>query len=126
MRKQRIRLSEAALHKIIRKCVNEAINEAGHLYWKDNKGIPHTNSKDKWHGVEGTTYISHGEWADSEVWYDGEELNGTNLEDNAWEKYCIDCEEEGKKPSEQEYDNLPSEWFQDYLDYDYIPAIKGY
>lgn len=27
MRKQRIRLSEATLHKIIRRCVNEAVNE---------------------------------------------------------------------------------------------------
>lgn len=37
MRKQRIRLSEATLHKIIRKCVNEAVKQQRHLIIKEGK-----------------------------------------------------------------------------------------
>lgn len=124
--KKIIRLTESDLHRIVKKCVNKTLNEGGHLYWKDDEGNPHTNSKDKWHGVEGTTFISHGEWADPEVWYDGEEINGSYLEDSAWETYCSECESDEKEPSEEEYDNLPTEWFQEYLDYDFMLAYKGY
>lgn len=120
--KQVIRLTELDLHRIVRQCVNEALNEAGHLYYKDEDGSIYTNSKDLWHGVEGAIFISHGEWADPEVIYDGEEINGTVLEDSAWEEYVYDCEEEGKEPSEEEFDNLPASWFKEYLDYDFIPA----
>ena len=37
MRKQRIRLSEATLHNIIRKCVNEAVKQQKHLMIKEGK-----------------------------------------------------------------------------------------
>lgn len=114
-------MAKAKLHKIIK----NVLNEGGHLYYKDKDGVAHTNSTDTWHGVKGTTFISHGEWADPEVWYDGEEINGSFLEENAWEYYCYECESDDKKPSEQEYNSLPSDWFEDYLDYEFMPAFKG-
>ena len=123
--KQRIRLTEKGLHRIVRKCINEALNESGHLFWRDEDGVPHTNSRETWHGVKGTVFIDHGCWADPEVWYDGEEINGSFLEDSAWNFYQIECKEDDKEPTEEEYDNLPASWFQDYLDYDFMPAFKG-
>lgn len=123
--KRRIRLTERDLHRIVRQCVNETLNEGGHLYWRDEDGVPHTNSRERWHGVEGTVYIDHGCWSDPEVWYDGEEINGTFLEDSAWEFYKYECKEDDKEPTEEEYDNLSASWFQDYLDYDFMPSFKG-
>lgn len=103
---------------------------AGHIFWteEDENGNleVYTNSQDTWHGVEGSTFIWHGEWSDPEVYYDGELLNGSDLEDNAWAEYCYDCKEFGKEPSEDEYDNLPASWFKEYLDWSYIPGLKGY
>lgn len=64
-------------------------------------------------GIPGTVFIYHGEWSDPEVWYDGEEYNASMFEDTFWDMYKTECEEEGKEPSEQEYDNLPTEWFED-------------
>lgn len=117
--KKRIRLSESDLHRVIAESVKRILREGGHLYGHYDDGTPFTNSEDMWHDVPGTTFIYHGEWADPEVWYDNEEINGSELEDYAWEEYKIDCQEEGKKPTEQEYDNLPMEWFQEKLN-DYM------
>lgn len=100
------------------------LSESGDLYGRYDDGTPFTNSKDKWHGVEGTTFISHGEWSDPEVWYDGEELNGTSLEDFVWAEYEYECEEMGKTPSEQEYDKMPVQWFEEKLD-DYMYGMFG-
>lgn len=119
MAKKLARLTESDLHRIIKELVNMVLKEAGHLYWKDEDGIAHTNSKEKWHGVEGTTFIYHGEWSDPEVWYDGEELNYNHLEDNVWAEYEYECKEMGNKPSEEEYNRLPTQWFKDKLD-DYM------
>lgn len=114
------RLTESQLRSIIRESVREIMETAGHLYSKDDDGNVYTNSNATWHGVDGTIFISHGDWADPTVIYDGQELNGADLEDNAWEAYRIECEENGKQPTEREFDNLPSEWFKEYLDYGYI------
>lgn len=117
--KQRIRLTESDLHRLIKESVKQVLKEGGHLYGKNDDGTPFTNSKDTWRGVKGTTFISHGEWSDPEVWYDGEELNANSLEDYMWEEYKYECEEMGKMPSESEYDKLPTEWFAEKLD-DYM------
>ena len=122
-KKQIVRLTESDLHRVIKESVKRVLNEAGHLYWKDEEGV-HTNSNETWHGVEGTVFIWHGEWSDPEVLYDGEELNGSDLEDYAWAVYETECEEEGKKPTEEEYDNLPTEWFENTLD-DYMFGMFG-
>jgi hypothetical protein len=117
--KRRIRLTESDLHRVIKESVKRILSEAGHLYYKDEDGNVHTNSNVKWHDVEGTTFISHGEWSDPEVLYDDEELNYWSLEDYAWEYYKNECEEMGKEPSEEEFENLPSQWFKEKLD-DYM------
>jgi hypothetical protein len=131
MNKKLIRLTESDLHRIVKESVNrvlrenkvrtnrKTIKESGHLYGHYDDGTPFTNSKDTWHGVPGTTFISHGEWSDPEVWYDNEEINASELEDYMWAEYQYECQERGKKPSEQEYDNLPMEWFKEKLD-DYM------
>ena len=118
-KKQVIRLTESDLRNIIKETVNKVLKEGGHLYGKYDDGTPFTNSKEKWRGVEGTTFISHGKWSDPEVWYDGEELNANSLEDYMWEEYKYECEEMGKTPSETEYNKLPTEWFAEKLE-DYM------
>ena len=122
-----VRLTEGDLHRIIRNSVkkiikenklntrrrNRVIRESGDLYGHYDDGTPFTNSKNRFHGIPGTVFIYHGEWSDPEVWYDGEEYNASMFEDTLWDMYKTECEEEGKEPSEEEYDNLPTEWFED-------------
>jgi hypothetical protein len=95
------------------------LKEGGHIYVKNDDGTIFTNSKNTWRGVKGTTFIWHGEWADPEVLYDGEELNASQLEDYAWDVYKTECRENGKTPNEREFDNLPTKWFKDVID-DYM------
>ena len=125
--RKRVRLTEGDLHRIIKESVkrvirenklntrrrNRDIRESGDLYGHYDDGTPFTNSKNRFHGIPGTVFIYHGEWSDPEVWYDGEEYNASMFEDTFWDMYKTECEEEGKEPSEQEYDNLPTEWFED-------------
>lgn len=121
--RRRIRLNETDLRRmIVREIKRCVVNEGGHLYGHDDDGNVFTNSKDTWRGVPGTTFVWHGEWSDPEVFYDGEELNGSELEDYMWAEYTYECEDEGKKPTEQEYDNLPSDWFAEKLD-DFVNAM---
>ena len=128
--KKIVRLTEGDLRRIIRNSVkriikenklntrrrNRVIRESGDLYGHYDDGTPFTNSKKRFHGIPGTVFIYHGEWSDPEVWYDGEEYNASMFEDTFWDMYKTECEEEGKEPSEQEYDNLPTEWFKDRFD----------
>lgn len=37
------------------------------------------------------------------------------LEDAFWDIYKEECEDECKKPSEIEYDNLPTQWFESHF-----------
>ena len=125
--KKIVRLTEGDLRRIIRNSVkkiikenklntrsrNRVIRESGDLYGHYDDGTPFTNSKKRFHGIPGTVFIYHGEWSDPEVWYDCEEYNASMFEDTFWDMYKTECEEEGKEPSEQEYDNLPTEWFED-------------
>lgn len=89
---------------------------AGHIYGYLADGTPFTNSNDSWRGVEDTVFISHGEWADAEIWYEGHELNSTEVEEYIWGEYKIQCYEEDKQPSSDEFNSLPSEWFKIMLD----------
>ena len=57
MRKNRVRLTESQLHKLIKESVKSFINEGGHLTWKDDDGRMHTNSQDNWYGIEGATFL---------------------------------------------------------------------
>ena len=122
-KKNQIRLTEAQLHMVIKESVNKILNEGGHLCWTDVDGQHRTNSQDLWHGVVGATFVWHGTNADSEVWVDGKEINGSDLEEFCWNEYKYECEDKGEQPTEQGYDNLPVNWFADKLE-DYLYAIS--
>ena len=100
----KIRLTESQLHKAIKESVNKILNEGGNIYFKDDDGHIHTNSKDTWRGVPGTTYIWHGEWSDPEIVYKGIELNAEDVEEALWSSYEADCEEQGIKPTDSDFD----------------------
>ena len=68
------------------------------------------NNTYTYHGIPGTRFIWHGEWSDPEVEYQGKLYNGNSLEDTLW-SIQTECEENGKEPSEEEFDNLPIDWF---------------
>lgn len=112
----KIKLTESKLKQIIAESIKKILSEGGHMTGTYDDGTRWTNSKDTWRGVEGTTYIWHGEWSDPEVWYDGEELNGSQLEDYAWDVYKTECKENGREPNEDEFDNLPTEWFKELIE----------
>lgn len=116
------RINEAQLRDIVRESVKRVLKEGGDLCWTDEDGTRQTTATETWRGVPGTIFIWHGEWSDPEVWYDGEEINYWDLEDNAWEAYKYECEGEA---SEDEYENLPSSWFKNYLDNEYMPNAFG-
>ena len=45
-------------------------------------------------GVEGIEFVSHGEWADPELIYDGESFNYWDIEDALWSMFCEElCED---------------------------------
>ena len=93
------------------------ISEAGHLYGYSEDGTPFTNSKDTWRGVKGTTFISHGEWSDPEIWYKGKELNASDIEDGLWGWYKEECYENNEQPTEQGYEQwLKTQDLATYLD----------
>lgn len=119
-------ISESMLKIMVKDAVKNVLKEdAGHLYWKDENGKSHTNSRETWRGVEGTIFVYHGDWSDPEVLYNDKDINYWDLENNAWEAYKYECEGDEKEPSEQEFDNLPSSWFKDYLDNEYMPCAFG-
>lgn len=95
----------------------QRISEAGHLYGHYEDGTPFTNSKNTWRGVKGTTFISHGEWSDPEIWYKGKELNANDIEDGLWDWYKEDCSENNEQPTEQGYEQwLETQDLASYLD----------
>ena len=126
MNKKLMRLTESDLHRIVKESVkrilrensrrkSRMIKEDGHLYHKDEDGNVWTNSKETYRGVPGSTYISHGEWADPEVLWDGVELNVTDIEEGLWYSYKDDCEERGENPTEQGYEAWLKEMGTEYI-----------
>lgn len=82
-----IQLRESELKRMIAESVRRALNEAGHLYWRDEEGNAHSNSKDLYRGVPGAILVSHGEWSDPEILYKGKEINYYDVEDGLWMRY---------------------------------------
>lgn len=123
--KQIIRLTEGDLHRIVRNSVNRIlkenrrrnrmISEAGHIYHKDEDGNVWTNSKDTYRGVPGSTYIYHGEWADPEIWWKGNELNANDVEDSLWQSYKDECSENGDEPTEDGFEDWVEQQGTDYI-----------
>ena len=72
--KQVINLSEAQIREAIEGVI-ENLSEGGHLYGELPNGDIFTNSKDTFHGVPGSTVVSHGEWADPELFYKGKKVD---------------------------------------------------
>ena len=113
--KRTIRLTESELRNMISESVKKVLMEGGHLYYKDEDGKVHTNSKETYRGVPGSVYISHGEWADAEILWNGVELNATDVEEDLWYSYKDDCEENGEQPTEQGYEAWIEEMGTDYI-----------
>lgn len=110
MNKNRIRLTESQLHNLIKKSVKSFINEGGHLTWKDDDGRMHTNSRHTWYGVEGSTFVSHGEWSDGEIYFDyqGEQyvINAYEAEQWLWNDFKDYCQENNLNPDEHTDDEI--------------------
>ena len=102
--------NESILHRAIKESVKKVLREGGNLTWQDDEGRMHTNSKDTWYGVEGSTFVWHGEWSDPEIYfeYDGEQyvLNGNEAEDWLWYNFKEYCEENGLNPDEHTDDEV--------------------
>ena len=85
------------LYESVKVCVTESLRkilkEGGHIFHQDEDGTVHTNSKETWRGVPGTTYIYHGEWSDPEIFYKGELLNYWDVEEGLEYMYKYDVEE---------------------------------
>ena len=110
MKKNRIRLTESQLHKLIKESVKSFINEGGHLTWKDDDCRMHTNSQDNWYGIEGATFVSHGAWSDGEIYFDyeGEQyvINANDAEEWLWNDFKEYCEENNLNPDEHSDDEI--------------------
>lgn len=73
--------------------VRRIVCESGHLYGHDSDGNVFTNSEETYRGAEGSRFISHGEWSDPEIWYNGKSANANDVEDMMREYYKEECEE---------------------------------
>ena len=111
--KQTIRLTESELRGMIQETVKEVLKEklteAGHIYFKDDEGNIHTNSRQTYRGVPGSILISHGEWADPEIIWDGQSINASAFEDELWVIYKDYCDERKIKPDDSGFE----EWLQE-------------
>ena len=101
-RRNTIRLNESTLNRIIKESVKRVLMESGNLYWRDEQGAAHSNSKTLYRGVPGAIFVSHGEWSDPEILYKGKEINYYNIEDALWNCYNGFM----KNESEQEKDKF--------------------
>lgn len=45
-------------------------------------------------GADGIEFVSHGEWADPELIYDGKSFNYWDIEDALWDMFCEGIENE--------------------------------
>lgn len=102
--KRTIRLRESELRRMISESVKKVLMEGGHLYYKDEDGKVHTNSKETYRGVPGSVYIWHGEWSDPEILWKGVELNANDVEESLWYSYKDDCEENGEQPTDEGFE----------------------
>lgn len=85
------------LQRIIKESVKRVLREGGNIYWRDEDGVAHTNSKDLYRGVPGAIFVWHGEWSDPEVLYKGKEINYNNIENALWGTYNAFMQYESEK-----------------------------
>ena len=123
--RQRIRLTESDLHRIVRESVKRVLREGGHLYGHDDNGTPFTNSKETYRGVPGSTYIWHGAWSDPGIWWKGVELNANDVEDSLYGAYKDECGEYCEDlPFEQWVEDQGTDWIAATLD-ELVWAAQG-
>ena len=123
--KQRIRLTESQLHRMIKESVRQALNEAGHLYWEDEDGVTHTNSKELWRGVPGAIYVYHGEWSDPEIIYKNKSINYWDAEESLELSFQSDVEDGEFEGSFEEWvSNQDKRYLASLLD-DLVWALDG-
>lgn len=56
-----------------------------------------------WYGIPNIGFIWKGTQSDPYLEYNGKRFNSHIVEDTMWERYHIDCEENGIKPSEDDF-----------------------
>ena len=112
---RRVTLKERKLNMAVKSALRKVLKEGGHLYWKDEDGNTHTNSKQTYRGVPGSIYIWHGEWADPEVLWDGVELNANDVEESLWYSYKDECKEMGENPTENGFESWLEEMGTEYI-----------
>lgn len=106
-----VKINEAQLKQIVTESVKKVLKEtAGHLYWKDDEGNPHTNSKDLYRGVEGAIFVYHGDWSDPEILYKGHSINYWDAEDSLWNNYKEYCEENNIQPTEDDFEEYVNKY----------------
>lgn len=70
----------------------------------------HTNSRNTWYGVEDSTFVSHGEWPDGEIYFDyqGEQyvINASDAEQWLWDDFKDYCQENNLNPDEHINDEI--------------------
>ena len=110
-KKQVIRLNESQLKQIVTESVKRVLKEtAGHLYYKDDEGNPHTNSKELYRGVKGAIFVYHGDWADPEILYKNHSINYWDAEQSLWYNYKEYCEENNIKPTDDGFEKYVNEY----------------
>lgn len=121
--KKRVVLKESQIRRIVDRAVKSVLKEGGHLYWIDDEGRLHTNSKVRWRGVKGAIYVWHGEWSDPEIIWKGHSLNYWDVEEGLWLTFKNECEDMGETPNESDFEAWADRLDESYLSYhldDYI------
>jgi hypothetical protein len=83
----RLPLSEGKLHSIVIESINKVMKPSA----KKRQVVKESVPSEGWMGVEGARYISHGEWADPEIVYNGDSFDYYDFEDVALADYREEC-----------------------------------
>ena len=111
--KRVIKLSEGQIREAIEGVVKNLF-EGGHLYGELPNGDIFTNSKDTFHGVPGSTVVSHGEWADPELFYKGKKVDFEAVEERLYDDYYEEA---------SGFDNVTFEEWLETKDMRYLESI---
>ena len=113
-------ITESQLRRIVKESIKKVLREGGNIYWKDEDGTPHTNSRETYRGVPGTIYVWHGEWADPTIIYKNQEINVNDIDNLLWSDYKEACEEYGDLPTDAGFEDwlegVGAVWIQERLD----------
>ena len=124
--KKKVRLTESELNRVIKESVKRILKEsAGNLYWTDDNGNPHTNSKELWYGVPGAVFVYHGDWSDPEIIYKRKSINYWDAEESLEISYNDEVESGEFNGSFEEWVNSQDKrYLASFLD-DLVWALNG-